>query len=261
MSSSSYLYNKYKCINCSREYTRKSYYDKHSLICDFLSKSVKEHKIDVQEYDDTPNQRQLYEVILELSAKIVKMEEKISELSKNAEYKRKKINIIEWLNNSIKCNINFNQWIENIKINRKHLELIFNNDYNNGIVHILKDIIHIGELDHNNNEILLPMKSFDQKPNMIYIHNDGQWNIMNNEMLNKLTGTFTKLLLGEFINWQKENMEKLENDDRFGIEYAQNMKKIIGHNLSVDQINNKIKNEIYKILKVNLKSVVEYEFT
>ena len=34
----------------------------------------------------------------------------------------------------------------------------------------------------------------------------------------------------------------------------------MGSNLSCDQINNKIKSEIYKIIKVSVKTIIEYQF-
>lgn len=260
--SSSALYSKYKCDLCHRDYARKSYLDKHRLLCEFLSKSVKDHKLEIQEEDDTPSQRKLYEIILELSSKIVKMEEKIVELSKVAETKRKKINIIEWLNNCYKININFEQWLQNIKINRKHLEKIFDNDYTTGLCYIINELVEPGKLDNNNNEIIIPLKAIDQKKNIIYIYNNEEqgWSIMSNELLQRLSGTLTKLIIGEFIKWQHENADKIEHDDRIGLICAQYMKKIMGSNLSCDQINNKIRSEIYKLIKVNLKTIIEYEF-
>ena len=56
----------------------------------------------------------LYQIILELGNKFNKLEEKVDELNKWVVKTKKKINIIEWLNNNIKPEIKFDFLIEKI---------------------------------------------------------------------------------------------------------------------------------------------------
>ena len=148
-----------ECCFCSKKFTRKTYYDRHILICELLSKSKKERNVEMEEHKDTPTVRKLYEIIMEMSIKYKKMEEKLEELSKYVDTKKKKINIIEWLNTTCKSSAcaPFELWMKKIKVERKHLESIFSHDYVYGALHILKDF---------NNEHI---RCYDQKDDTLFI--------------------------------------------------------------------------------------------
>jgi hypothetical protein len=244
----------YKCSCCKREYQRKLYYDKHVLLCELMTtKSLKDMKKDNEEYSDTPTIRVLYETILEMNAKIVKMEAKLEEYAKWAETKKRKINIVDWLNDKYKNNTSYSEWFNNIKISRDHLEMVFQMDYIAGFVSILQTLLP------KENEYDLSIKCFDNKDNVLYIFDDGKWDIMSGTIFEKLMITLSKKIVGEFINWQNEHADILQQDE-FAIIYAQNMKKIMGGNVSLDILNLRIKKELFKHLKINLKNVMECEF-
>ena len=69
-----------------------------------------------------------------------------------------------------------------------------------------------------------------------------------------------KKLLTEFIQWQNENKNKMSQDD-FSYKYARNVQKIMGGNLTQEQLHMRVKKELYNYLKMNLRNVVEYEFS
>lgn len=244
----------YKCSCCKREYQRKLYYDKHVLLCELMmTKSVKDMKKDNEEYSDTPTVRVLYEIILEMNLKMIKMEAKLEEYAKWAETKKRKINIIDWLNEKYKSNNSYSDWFNTIKISRNHLEMIFQMDYVLGFASILQSLLPI------ENESSLPIKCFDNKDNIFYIFDGEKWDIMSTTIFEKLMMTLSKKIVAEFINWQNEHTDKLQQDD-FAVMYAQNMKKIMGGNISLDILNSRIKRDLFKHLKVNLKNVMECEF-
>ena len=66
--------------------------------------------------------------------------------------------------------------------------------------------------------------------------------------------------LTEFIKWQKENTDKIYEDE-FSNKYAVNFQKILGGNNTQEYNNSRIKKELYKYLKMNLKNIIEYEFS
>ena len=66
----------YSCSLCKKEYTRKGSLDKHTVLCEFKSKSRLELQVAVEEASDKPTYDQLVQIVQELSIKYVKMEEK-----------------------------------------------------------------------------------------------------------------------------------------------------------------------------------------
>jgi len=82
---------------------------------------------------------------------------------------------------------------------------------------------------------------------------------MPEQMFKTLLHQLDKQFLAAFVNWQKENAAKMEQDD-FAMKYAQNVKKVMGGNLSRDQIYSRVKIDLYKYLKVGAKNITEYEF-
>jgi len=236
----------YKCICCNREYQRKLFYDKHILLCHLtMTKSLAELKKDHQEQADTPTVRVLYEIILEMNAKIIKLEERLEERTKWIETKKRKINIVDWLNEKYNpYPASYMSWLNNIKINRHHLEMIFEMDFVLGISFILQNLLPFVD-----GETMLPMKCFNQKDNIIFIFHEEKWQIMSVELFDKLMMYLSKKLISEFLLWQKDNIDKIENDDNFAIIHNNNLKKVMGGSVNIELLGLRVKKELYKYLK------------
>ena len=245
----------YKCISCNREYQRKLFYDKHILLCHLMmTKSVATMEKENEEQADTPTVRVLYEIILEMNAKMVKMEARLDEYAKWVETRKRKINIVEWLNDKYKSYPStYMNWFNSIKLSRLHLEMMFEMDYVPGVVAILQTLLP-GE-----NSDTLPLKCFEQKDNIIFIFHEDKWQIMSVEMFDTLIMSISKKLIGEFIVWQSEYADQMESDD-FAATYAKNLKRVMGGNTSIELLGLRVKKELFKYLKVNLKNVMECEF-
>lgn len=246
----------YKCVSCNREYQRKIFYDKHILLCHLMmTKTVADMQKDNEEQADTPTVRVLYEIILEMNAKMVKMEARLDEYAKWVESRKRKVNIVDWLNDKYKSYpTSYAAWFNSIKLERQHLEMIFEMDYVLGIAAILQTLIP------SENRDILPIKCFDQKDNILFIFNNDTWQIMPVDLFDKLIMTLSKKLITEFIAWQNEHSDQLENNDEFATIHAQNLKKVMGGNISIELLGLRVKKELFKYLKVNLKSVMECEF-
>jgi len=241
---------KNECSFCSKKFTRKTYYEKHLLFCELMSKSNKERKLEVEEYEDTPTVRKLYEIILEMSFKYKKMEEKVEELSKFIDSKKKKINIVEWLNTTYKMCEPFDIWMNKINVERKHLESIFNDDFVSGSFLIIKD-------NMSSDEQHMQVRSYEQKDNALFIFNDGVWSEMKMEQFDKMMDFISKQIIHEFVVWQNENKHRME-DDSYALTYMKNIKKINGGNNTTEQLYRKIHREVYKYLKSN---ITQYELS
>ena len=155
----------HKCSFCGRGYQRKLYYSRHVAICELMCKSIKERQLENQERDDTPNVRALYDVILEMVAKMSAMEKKMNEMSKWVDSKKRKMNIVDWLNETHKnVALSLEEFIDRIKVERCHLEYLFKEDYIKTILKVIKDVLSDDDADK------MPIKAFDIKPNTLFVY-------------------------------------------------------------------------------------------
>jgi hypothetical protein len=247
----------YKCGFCNKGYKLKPNYVKHYIVCELLYKT-KNEKIN-EEREKPPTIKELYCIILDMASKYEKLEKKVEELTKISDSKKKKLDVICWLNDKFVDIQSFTDWLNTIKITRDHLENVFKNDYINSIVQIIYEFIK------NKNGENIPIKAFDQKENTIFMYSrtnngGGGWCIMSQQSFSELFNWVNKQLLTEFVTWQKENKHHMYEDE-FSSIYTANVKKIIGLNMSQEQIQNKVKRDLYKAIKMNLQNIVEFEFS
>ena len=270
--------NFYNCKYCNRSYKLKPNYDKHYLFCDTLSKtSISKTSISKTSISKTstsinkttkennadyvPSLRDMFTLILELTAKNSQLEQKVEELSKWAESKKKKLNVLDWLNEKYTKNIKYTEWLAGINITRNHLEAVFKSDMVTGCYEILQSLLSNHMTEDISNEQTMPIKAFDQKENILFIYNeDNKWEILSQPMFANLMNILSKKILTEFLKWQTENKSKMRQDE-FSYTYARNVQKIMGGNLTQEQIHMRVKKELYNYLKMNLRNVVEYEFS
>lgn len=243
---------KYICRHCERTYKRKNYYEKHILLCELNNLNKKDKEIKLQELEDTPSMRTMYEMILELAKRNKDLEQQLQNINKFVNIKKKSLSIVDWLNNNYKNNYSdFYDLIKNFNIEEKHLQYIYKSNYINGVISIIEELFNIDNIND------IPIKSFDQKDNTLFIYTNNKWIQMSNNDLQQFINIISKKIMNVFIKWQNNNIDKLSDDD-FSIEYTKNVQKIISGNLSNYEIRIKLKNKIYKHLKVNIKNIVEF---
>ena len=228
-------------------------------------------KKEEEEHADTPTVRVLYEIILEMNAKMVKMEARLDECEKWSDSNKRKLNVVGWLNERYNpYPVTYTVWFNSIKLTRQHLEMIFEMDYVMGISSILQSLLPATELpraaprsqvQEHPDELpraaprpqaeLPPIKCFNQKDNILFIYENDKWDVMPNGLFDKLIMTLSKKLIGEFFLWQNENIDKLEND-AFATLHAKNLKKVMGGSVSIEVLSLRVKKELYKYLKTDV---------
>jgi hypothetical protein len=222
------------------------------LLCTFFSRTSREDTDD----NNVPSRKVLYEIIVDMAGKYSKMEEQLEKLNKWAETKKRKLHIVEWLNEHYLLETSFDEWCNKISINRSHLELVFKFDFVAGLMYIFQELLPLSD------EQNLPIKCFDQKENTLFVHSgkNGGWGAMSGKQFEYLVGSVSKQLVNELAEWQNENMSKMSHDD-FGITYATNVQKVLGGSMPREQLYSKIRRGLYKYLKMNLRNIIQYEFS
>ena len=252
----------FRCKKCDKKYYRQTAYDKHIIWCSNndsptpLLNSIIEKNEQKKIVTSTLNGLPLQEIVVELINCNIKLRKDVEELKKWVQTKKRKINILEWLNENPGSNpiqTNYKDYMVNLIVSRKDLEIVFNTDLITGVQDILEK--YFSEND------MAPFQSFDQKDNLIYAYTENsKWELLLNDDFNKMIFKITKQFLTEFQRWKEENEDKLYTD-HFSTIVIQNTKKVIGGNISLEKQQDKIHRNLYKYFKKNLQNTIEYEFS
>jgi hypothetical protein len=234
-----------------------------------LFQSKRERRISSEESEDTPTLRELYAVVMEMTVKYNKLEQKLTNFMQTVGVKKQKINLIDWLTANQKDAMNYVDWLQIICLNRTHLELIFQHGYIEGMSAIFKQFLTKADETR-------PLYAFKGKDNVLYVRAPAQqasaqqasaqqasesapapqtatiqWLVLEKNDLNKLINTIDRQCMKEFSCWQNENKSNMYNDS-FANTYAINLKKMMGDGLAIEQIQSRFKREIYNYLREDM---------
>jgi hypothetical protein len=247
---------KYGCETCGKKYLRKSSLEKHIILCEFLSKTKREKDILKEEENDLPSYLQLTYIVQELSLKYSKLEKQMEDMQKWIEKKKKKINVISWLNSNVEPPQTFTDWINELILKEEHFEFLMENN-------IIQTIHLILEENLTSNKIY-PIKSFSQKINVFYICESNKsrciWKQMIFEDFAKLLKNIQNKLLILLSQWRITNKEQIDNNDSISILYNKTIIKLMNISFTQDATSGKIKSNLYNYLKTDVKNMIEYEF-
>lgn len=250
---------KYCCVICKKKYNRKSSLDKHLILCNFKTKSKREKLIELEEFDDIPTHHQLVQIVQELTIKITKMEDKIQEMNKFIDKKKRKIDITSWLDNNIQPTVGFLEWINSyIIVKPEHFENLLYND-------IFVIIQQIFEYNLSLTDFIYPIYCFTQKDGTFYICNksdDGTSKWVKSEFtdLILILKTIVKQLYSILTKWKEENQNNFNDNNKLAILFNEAIIKLTKITLKQDNSFGKIRNNLYNYLKKDLQIIMEVEF-
>jgi hypothetical protein len=248
--------NKLCCYICNKTYLKKSSLDKHKLLCEFKTKTMREREVELEELGDMPTYAELVKIVQELSTKLVKMEAKVDGMQKYIDRKRKKVNVVTWLNTTIIPTIGYLEWInEYIVITQQHFEYLLENTIFDTMNRIFEGILY------ERDDFVYPIKCFDQKPGIFYIcekKEDGnpEWKQLETNELSMLFKKIQNNMIRELTNWKEQNKNNF--DDKMSILFNKSVIKLMNISLSQDATFSKMKSNLYNYLKTDLR-IVEIE--
>jgi hypothetical protein len=254
--------DKYQCTICKKQYTKKSSLDKHKILCDFKLKSNREKQIEIEELGDTPNHLELVKIVQELTLKMIKMDEKMEEMQKWVIKKKKKINVVSWLNSNMNANIGFLEWVHtSIIVTPEHFETLMENT----VYYTFQQIIEQNLCKKN--DFIYPICCFTQKPGIFYIceknnYDISEWKEMESTDIVLLFKKIHSNLIKELTNWKNNNEHQFDENDKISILFNKAVIKVMNVNVTSPNDNSfhKIKHGLFNYLKSDLKMVLDIEF-
>ena len=235
------------CNFCGKTYTRKNELKKHLYICEITSRTQREINCDEEENTNIPNISQLYKIILEMGKKIERLEKQAQENEVLIQYNKKKLNITNHLNNQQNLKPQpFFTWIKNIIITQNYTTMFFENDF----------IFLCSQLFTTfTNSPDIPIKSFTEKKNIIYIYDDDAWRKLTNDDFIILLKTIYKKIFTLACEWKKINHEEFKNNKTEEI-YNKNMIRLLDIiEFNNDTFNSKIRTKLYQYTHTLLEKV------
>jgi len=250
------------CVHCGKSYVKRSNLDKHFILCDLLQKSKKSKHTEEDE-EPIPSQRKMFQMLIELGQKYNQLEEKVDEMEKWVVKKKKKINMLDWLNANIVPGIVFHQLYDKIIITDDDIQFLLNNSFYDSLNEVFsKTICHLSETDN-------PIYAFIQKTNTFYIYDredlvssDGQkmWIEFSRE---KMTMFFNKIhmkFIKTFYEWRKSHAKEIKENYQLANLCDKTTSKLMSIELKVEGTFNKLRSNMYNHMKKDIKAFVEYEF-
>lgn len=246
------------CTYCLKKYTNKTSLDKHILICSLLYKSKRQLKIEEEESNEIPTYQDLCEIIKELLLKVKKLEEKGEIYDKYINKMKKKINIIDWLNNHLNPNIYWEDFINKFTIKEEDILFMMNNTFIDTLFQILNENINYSPELIN---ISSPIFCSDHKINTIYaFQKDKKWAELNKKQLIEMFNILYFKIFKNLLAWKQQNEDLLNRNEGLENIYMKTMGKILSVDFNNETFLSKAKTCLYNITKTEKQKIVEYEF-
>jgi hypothetical protein len=197
--------------------------------------------------------QELSDIVKQLIAKIQVLEGQVQAMKKWTDKEKKKCNIIHWLNESHVPIQSFSVWTNHLVLEPKHLELVFEYDFIEGVSYIIQDLLHQTDTQS------VPIRAFEQKQGILYVYQEGGWEVLNNIGFSEFIDRLQLKLIELLKNWHQTHKKLINDDDTNDIFFANNI-KVMGGKKSRMVTHSQIKTNLYVYLKYTLSSITEYEF-
>lgn len=198
----------YCCGSCDKRFHYKEFYDNHRIACNFFSQNRKRRLQKQECYEKLPTQHEMFQLLQHLTLKCQFLTEEVDKLKKCAFSTRKKT--ADMILETLKPPIIFNEWIKFFKIDTKCITEIVNGNLTDGIIHC----IHVSM---NENETVIPIHAFKEKPGIIYIFEEDdetqlyKWNVCSNDKLSYMVENIIHEI-GKFYCIWKEEQTNIDMD-------------------------------------------------
>ena len=248
---SAFFVSNYACIRCDKTYTNKSDAKRHVIMCEELSKTPRQRKVEEERNTDLPTHDQLCHIVMDLLQKNIALEKKLAQITKWAERNQKKVILTDWLNENITPRLNYAEFKEQLgkSVNQEHVEHLIKNTFIDTTLKIFEDFsLREGS----------PIFCSTQKPNVFYMHqpkedlSETQWIEMTNTDLVDLLNYIHSKFLRELLKWHRENADIIAKNEQVCKQYTKMMIKFSEIEFSNDTTLSKIKTGLYNQLKKDL---------
>jgi uncharacterized protein YeeX (DUF496 family) len=234
--------------------------ERHTVVCELLELSKKKTSAAKEEDEELaclPSQQRMFQMLIELGQKYNKLEEKVEEINKWVVKKKKKINVLEWLNANIKPTIYFHDILDKIIITNDDIKFLLENSFYDVLNEIFTRTIYHSNPEAEDN----PIFAFVQKTNMFYIYDsDNTWIELTRERLIKFLNKAHMKVFTAFYEWKKTRTSQIRGDPQLESACDKALIKLTSIDFKQESTLSKVRSQLFSRMKTDLKALVEYEF-
>ena len=243
------------------------------MICELLQKTKTKTSTNPiidslynDEMEPIPAQRKMFQMLIELGERYSRLEEKVDELNKWVVKKKKKVNILVWLNANVKPNIVFETMIDKIVVTEDDIKKLLEHSFYDIVNDIFsRTIYYVDEYEN-------PIFAFVQKQNVFYIYdtntNDTNtntntnygWTELTKERLIKFLNKVHIKIIKAFSDWKMTKKIEMKTNEKLAELCNKTLVKIMSIDFKQDSIYIKVRNAMYAKMKTNIKELIEFDF-
>jgi hypothetical protein len=231
-----------------------------------------------EETTNVPSVLQLYNIIEEMALKQQKMEEKMNEMQKWIDKKKKKLNVGHWLNTQFAPPATFEIRAKSIVVIQEDISVLIEQNFAQTVANILKRNLS----PPKDGLVKEPLACFSEKVSVFYIYkeqiaetgktgeglsaakeeqkSENKWSKMTPDEFTYLLRVIHSRLLNALCTWRDLNSERIKYNDKFAELYNKTVIKLMGADFNQESTLSKIRTPLYNYLKGDLKNMVEYDY-
>jgi hypothetical protein len=255
------------CIYCGKSYKTRMNLDKHVILCEITNKSKRKQTVtndDCELEEETISSKKLYQLVIQLTLKCNRLENKVTDLSKYVTKKIQKIDFIDYLNtksNQSYPQLLFENITEIIKVEQSDIEFLFHNSFLETVNLILSRSIYNSNNEQNNE---VPIACFKEKKNTIYVFSKNNnandqnpcWSIVTRENFIRFLNIIQFKISKAFSEWRKNNAQLLNDNDNHCVLYDKTFSKLMEPDFKIEKTFVKFYNNTYnKLTRLILPSL------
>ena len=238
------------CSACSKEFKTKINFDKHTVLCDFKQKSIKQQELDIEFDKELPNQQTMYKLLLDLGVKYNKLEDKYNEINKFVSNKKRKVDIVQWLNTNKIPTTTFVRLIDCVTITTADIELLTQETPYDIVTKILNRSIYFETT---------PVAAFAEKNNILYVYDNETWSEMKREQLTNFLNMIQFKMSKTLFEMKRVNKQEILVNDATATRFDKITNKLMSIDFENVALCNRIRLSMYNQLKTELNYIIELE--
>ena len=262
----------FNCLYCNKEYTRKTSFSRHELLCEMIYKQKTQSKASQKreekcEEEETPphnlSTQLLYQIVQELAFKTKHMEQELHEIKKYISTNVNNINVINMLNSPVSPiptpTITYEEWKKDFQVSEDDISDLEN------IIESIKSIIK-KNITPTSSQYSNPFISFAQKKHNIYVYVSSEennstfhWRKQTSEEFESLFKFIYSKIQQALSCWYKKNKEAILRNDHLSRHYERNLNKLLSIDFKSPTTIGKIRTHLYNSLQTDLKTIT-YSF-
>lgn len=234
------------CSHCGKQYKQRNALNRHAVLCQVTSKLLKGKSVDL--LDELPSQREMYNLLIEVTNKCNYLEKKLVDIQKQIPSKSKKINVIEWL----KINKTLNDNFENISIQTymPNYDFILNNKFMEIITNLFSNV------KEKYNKESIPLFACKEMRNKMYIKHENEWKLIQQSFIQSFVLRIHAECVKQVQNWYTNLIEK---DDISNDKYHKFLIKHMNVNTKEIGLYTRLFGNMYQIFNEEITSLVAFE--